>query len=468
MTLKMNVAREHLLVFARYPQPAATKTRLIPAMGPVRAAALAQWLTQRTLDLAHSFALQRGCQLTVYFTGGDAQAMRAEFGDDVHFVQQSGNDLGERLTQATRQCWSQAAERVVVIGSDCYQLSSAQLNQAFERLMDADVVLGPAVDGGYYLIGLNRSDRSQERDAAIDVDGCDVTSNCLPVFDRIDWGSPQVLTQTKRAIKLWGKTHCELLPLADIDFPEDTLELRRAFQTSEAHPPACGWYTSHPGRLSVIVAALNEAEHLPATLQSIGKPHEQLEVIVVDGGSSDETVAIADEFGAQVFVANRGRARQMNAGAAIATGQTLLFLHADTRLPTDYAKRIEDCLASAVAGAFRLHIAGAGAALRLVAWGSNLRSRLLQLPYGDQAIFMRASTFYQLSGYRPLPIMEDYELIQRLRRLGKVGLADSSVSTSARRWRKKGVWSTTLRNQQCLVAYKCGLSTERIARLYRS
>ena len=130
----MSVVREHLLVFARYPQAGATKTRLIPAMGPVRAAALAQWLTLRTLELARSFALRRGCQLSVYFTGGDAQAMQAEFGSDMPYVEQSGNDLGERLTQATRQSWSQGAQRVVIIGSDCCELSSAHLNQAFERL----------------------------------------------------------------------------------------------------------------------------------------------------------------------------------------------------------------------------------------------------------------------------------------------------------------------------------------------
>ncbi len=453
---------EHLLVFARYPQPGATKTRLMPAMGPGRAAALAQWLTQRTLDLARSFARQRGCRLTVYFSGGDARAMQAKFGSDVLYEEQIGHDLGERLTQATYQSWDNGAQRIVIIGSDCWELSDAHLHDAFDGLKTCDTVIGPAVDGGYYLIGLNRSEGLGTADLGHDF------GNCLPIFSGIDWGSSQVLAQTQRALKRWGKTVVELSPLADIDLPEDTLTLRHEFAVGAVEPPEGGWYTSQPGRLSVIVATVNEAQHLPATLRSIGQPHQHLEVIVVDGGSSDETVAIASEFGAQVLMAERGRARQMNAGAAIATGQSLLFLHADTRLPEGYTERVEDCLSGgAVAGAFRLHIDGAGVALRMVAIGANVRSRLWQLPYGDQAIFMRAATFYQLSGYRSLAIMEDYELIRRLRRIGKVRLANASVSTSARRWHRKGVWTTTLRNQQCLVAYHCGLSSERIARLYR-
>ncbi len=195
-----------------------------------------------------------------------------------------------------------------------------------------------------------------------------------------------------------------------------------------------------------------------------------LEVIVIDGESSDETVAIAQAQGATVHTLPPGRARQMNYGASLATGEILLFLHGDTLLPPDFAPTVRSLLATpgVVAGAFQLKIAGEGKALRWVEWWVKGRSQWLQLPYGDQALFLKKTTFEQLGGFPDLPIMEDFVFVRQLRGLGKVAIAPQAVTTSPRRWQRVGVFRTTVINQGMILGYYLGISPHRLAHWYRS
>ncbi len=190
------------------------------------------------------------------------------------------------------------------------------------------------------------------------------------------------------------------------------------------------------------------------------------EVIVVDGGSVDGTADAAARHGARVVETQPGRGRQMNAGAAVATGDVLLFLHADTTLPAAYAGHVARVLArpGVVAGAFELRIDAPHRALRLVEASVNRRSRWFGMPYGDQAIFLPAATFRQIGGYCEADAMEDFAMIRRLRRIGRVSIAPAHVTTSARRWLAGGVWRTTLLNQVCVAAWIAGVSGRRIAR----
>jgi rSAM/selenodomain-associated transferase 2 len=220
--------------------------------------------------------------------------------------------------------------------------------------------------------------------------------------------------------------------------------------------------------ISIVIPALNEARQLPVVLDTI-HADSSVEVIVVDGGSADGTAEVAEAKGARVVDATPGRSRQLNAGAAAATGEILLFLHADTRLPEGFDHSIRQTLTQqgVVAGAFRLAIDGPGRGLRWVEWGVNLRSRWLQMPYGDQAIFLSAEVFHDLGGFPDLPMMEDFELMRRLRKVGKVAIAPSAVVTSDRRWRTLGILRTTLANQAMIAGYLLGVDPHQLARWYR-
>ncbi len=219
--------------------------------------------------------------------------------------------------------------------------------------------------------------------------------------------------------------------------------------------------------ISIIIPALNEAPNLMATLVTT-RSASTSEVIVVDGGSDDDTVAIAESFGARVLTTQTGRACQMNAGATEASGEVLLFLHADTRLPKDFDAYIHDALAEpgAIAGAFGLGLDGTHRGLRFIEMTANWRSRKLHMPYGDQAIFMRSEVWRRFGGFPLMPLMEDFEMVRRLRKQGRVVIAPVPVISSARRWLKLGVFRTTLINQMIIAAHLAGVAPERIARWY--
>lgn len=218
-------------------------------------------------------------------------------------------------------------------------------------------------------------------------------------------------------------------------------------------------------RISIIVPTLNEAG---AIVQTLATAHasSDVEIIVVDGGSQDGTVELVASLGVKVIrfsetpyaIASASRAHQMNAGAAFATGDILLFLHADTHLPADFDQSVRQTLAQpkTIAGAFELRIDAPLIGLRVIEKMVNWRSRYLQMPYGDQAIFLKADIFHRIGRFPEMPIMEDFELIRRLRQWGRISIVPASVLTSGRRWQALGVWRTTLINQITIVAYYLG------------
>jgi rSAM/selenodomain-associated transferase 2 len=222
--------------------------------------------------------------------------------------------------------------------------------------------------------------------------------------------------------------------------------------------------------LSVIIPTLNEAANIRETIASIC-PHDRIEIIIVDGGSTDETIAIANELGINKIFVAKGRANQMNIGAKSARGEILLFLHADTKLPPAFDRSIVEVMSGKysipIAGAFNLQIDSPKLSLRVVEWLVKWRSRLFQMPYGDQAIFMTAQTWRSIGGFPELPIMEDFELMRRLKRQGSIVTIGPPVLTSARRWLHRGVIQTTIVNQIIIVGYLLGVSPTKLATWYR-
>ena len=219
--------------------------------------------------------------------------------------------------------------------------------------------------------------------------------------------------------------------------------------------------------VSVIVPVLNEEQSIRATLQSLIclTPHE---IIVVDGGSRDRTVEICKEFAVDVMHAERGRARQMNVGARHASGEVLLFLHADTRLPKSALNDIAAALSDSryLGGRFDVELEGTHWMLKIIAALINYRSRATRIATGDQALFVRRDIFEHVGGFPEIDLMEDIALCRTLKRSGWLACLRSRVVTSARRWERDGVWRTILRMWTLKLCYLAGISPVRLKQYY--
>ena len=220
-------------------------------------------------------------------------------------------------------------------------------------------------------------------------------------------------------------------------------------------------------RISVIIPVLNEEKSIAATLRGLERLKLD-ELIVVDGGSSDGTQEVCQRFGVELYATPGGRARQMNFGAQRATGDVLLFLHADTRLPptafADIRSALED--RRVVGGRFDLQLDAARPMLQLIGFMISLRSRISKVATGDQAIFVRREIFAELGGYPDIPLMEDVAFSRSLKRRGVVACLRSRVVTSARRWEKEGLWGTILKMWLLKSLYLAGMSPARLKRYY--
>jgi rSAM/selenodomain-associated transferase 2 len=222
-------------------------------------------------------------------------------------------------------------------------------------------------------------------------------------------------------------------------------------------------------KLSVIVPALDEGERIAATLDALASLRALgVEVIVVDGGSRDATVQRARLRADRVIPAARGRASQMNAGAEKATGDVLLFLHADTRLPSDADHVVLNALerSGRAWGRFDVKIEGRHPLLVLVGALMNLRSRLTGIATGDQAIFVKRDTFQAVGGFPPIELMEDIALCKRLKRVGRPHCLRQRVVTSGRRWEESGVIRTMVLMWRLRLAYFFGADPAELARQY--
>jgi rSAM/selenodomain-associated transferase 2 len=221
-------------------------------------------------------------------------------------------------------------------------------------------------------------------------------------------------------------------------------------------------------KLSVIIPTLNEESCLESTLKLLSVA-EVCEIIVVDGGSTDHTLTIAQRGASRVLSAWRGRANQMNVGARVAQGDVLLFLHADTLLPPAFVQEIQQALSNpqVIGGRFDVRFDSPEWLLGLTAFLMNLRSRLTKIATGDQAIFIGKDSFFRLGEYPLLPLFEDIALSKKMKRAGQIVCLRSQVTTSARRWRQKGILRTILLMWLLRFLYFLGVSPLLLWKMYR-
>jgi rSAM/selenodomain-associated transferase 2 len=221
--------------------------------------------------------------------------------------------------------------------------------------------------------------------------------------------------------------------------------------------------------ISIIIPSLNEEEPLRSCLEAFKQNNDIREIIIADGGSSDRTIEIAEGFqDVKVVRAGKGRGLQMNAGAFSAKGDILLFLHADTLLQEGWSQAIEGALkdSAVVGGAFTFAINNPGKKYRMIEEWVKLRCLLFRLPYGDQGIFVKRDIFKEIGGYKNIPLMEDVDLIERMKARGRIAILGTRVLTSERRWLKKGLLYTAAVNQLIMLLYRIGVSPHKLAKIY--
>ncbi|WP_411825665.1 TIGR04283 family arsenosugar biosynthesis glycosyltransferase [Luteolibacter sp. AS25] len=418
----------------RLPRVGKNKTRLIPALGPEGAMRFHDRLARHSIGRASAFCLsEKERHLTIAIEGGTPIEAKEWLGDDqLDCQEQAPGDLGTKMQTAAENAFLQGASKVLIIGTDCPSIDEFTLLEA-ERLLDNNtLVYGPALDGGYYLLGMRK---------------------IIPVvFQKISWGEGEVLNQSLAAARKVGVEPALLSPLSDVDHPEDL--------------PMADEALSEGSSLSVIIPALNEAQNIERLLKLLksGSPHE---IIVSVGDSNDATAEIAIRNGAKVVTSPAGRGIQMNAGAKAATGDLLLFLHADTFPPAEFPSIIARELQrpNTSAGAFRFQLKNDFGPAPLIEALVSIRCRYLNRPYGDQGIFIRHCLFEKIGGFPETPIMEDSVFIRKLAKIGSIRITQEAAITSSRRWERGGIVRTFLRHQAIILASSLRLPPPLVARL---
>lgn len=444
-------AKGHICVFAKPPVAGAVKTRLIPAVGTEGTARLARaflqdtWSFLRNIPWAHPVIATTVAPEEILALAPDAEVWL-----------QGGGDLGRRIERILRRALRQGPF-AIAIGADTPGIPPRLLDQARRALTTADAAIGPSEDGGFYLLGLKRCP--------------------IGLFKKLPWSEKDTFARTLARLKERRLKVTVLDQWFDVDRPEDLHRLRELIRNGNVIAQETSRVLTKtdnsrpdPVGISVIIPTLNEELRIPDRLKELAEIRGFHEVIVVDGGSRDRTVSIARLFpGVRVLEAPRGRASQMNAGARSSSGDILLFLHADTSLPSDAARWIKSALSEAgvVAGAFRTWtVCDNGRAwLAPLLHLADLRSRYSGLPYGDQAVFVRADAFWGVGGFPDIPLMEDLELSRRLRCKGAIRTVPATVRVSGRRFLARPVYYTVLVNIFPLL-YRLGVPPRVLAGVY--
>jgi rSAM/selenodomain-associated transferase 2/rSAM/selenodomain-associated transferase 1 len=442
-----------VVLFAKYPEKGAVKSRLSRYYGEDFVVDLSRNFITDTLD-----TLSNGhysCRVACY-PGERKAEMIDEFGSKHLYMSQTGSDLGERMKNAMADLFSEGFQSILVIGSDIPDLPNHILESAFRALESHDAVIGPSVDGGYYLIGMQEP-------------------KFLPdVFAGLMWGTNTVFKDTTKIFREKGYSLYVLPTWRDVDRPVDLNDfMKRNEKTEFAHSNTMTFLrTAMSFQFSIIIPVLNESGIINETIahvRSIPGSHHG-EIIIVDGNSRGNTIGAIKSNTVVKLISKQGRGNQMNAGADVARGTILIFLHADTRLPRDAFDHILSVMNddAYIGGAFGLGIDSNRFIFRLIEQAASLRSRITRMPYGDQVIFLRKDYFKDLGGYESIPIMEDVDLMKRVKkRNGRICIVSDRVLTSSRRWEEEGVIFGTLRNWSLITLYSFGVPPARLVKFYQ-
>lgn len=464
--------KKAVILLTRVPFPGQTKTRMMP------------WLSGKECAVLHCCFLQdimaeirkTGADLFVCYKEPDIeeekrnaalQHLQKIAGSKAQCWPQQGQDLGERMYLALAEVLGKGYDACLLVGADIPELTARQLTDAFRLLEKEDVVLGPTTDGGYYLIGMKKPQWG--------------------LFEGQTYSHPMVLSNALEAARKSDLRAGLVGTLSDVDVPEDLKQLRRRVKMlrkgtwTETDAGQQTWkladlkqkktvrFLEQHETISVIIPIYNEEKTITALQKQLKPWQEQCEILLVDGGSTDQTLKLIDPS-FQVIRSPKGRACQMNRGAAESQGDILLFLHCDSNLPPDFITEIRRVMCRHRAGCFGIRFSTEDILMRVCGMMSNYRAKVGGIPFGDQGIFLERELFFEMGGFPEIPIMEDYQFSMTMKKQGiRFGMTAKRIVTSDRRF-PKGVfpklclmWKMNRLRKQ----YRDGVSIDKIAAEYK-
>lgn len=450
-----------VILFTKVPQPGRVKTRMMPYLSGEECAEL---MTCFLKDIRNRLALIRADIIVCYDAGGGSRTqgergqagcagpgpLRSIFGKKASYIPQRGEDLGRRMAYAFRDAFDLGYTSCILMGSDIPEVRTADIQDAFGKLEQRDVVVGPSADGGYWLIGMHK------------------LHYCL--FEDREYSHGSVFDELVSTADREGLTYDLTVMRQDIDTPEDIRNYISCMREEFVLRTSCtGRYLAGRMSISLIMPVYNEITTIDSMIRQLDRLRDKMEIIIVDGGSTDGTCErIPDRF--TLLHSGKGRARQMNAGAAASHGDILFFLHCDSELPDDPAGEIRRVMARCEAGCFGIGFHSRHFFMMTNRVISNLRAGIHHVMFGDQGIFMTRELFEQTGGFPEIPVMEDYQMSLTLRDMDiRTGLARHRIYTSDRRYPKKTGPMLELMAKMYMLRrdYKAGRPPEEIAEEYK-
>ena len=436
-----------VIIFTRVPVPGQTKTRMMPYFSPAECARLHENFLK---DIAQECEKVNADIFVCYTPQKGKSYLKSIFKSAVKFIPQTGEGLGARMYQAIEYVLQKGYDSCVLTGTDIPELKADDLEYALRLLDVNDVVFGPTIDEGYYLVGMKRPIRE--------------------VFEKKTYGTGKVLEQTVEPMKEMGLTVGYVRKLQDMDDREDITAYRSRMRSQKSlRKTYTGRYLMKKQKLSIIVPLYNEATTVEKLQEQLLPLREKGEIIFVDGGSTDATLSlIRPEF--RVLHSEKGRANQMNLGALESKGDILFFLHSDSELPMRPLEEIKAVIKDHEAGCFGIAFHSRQFFMWTCRVISNHRIKDRKVMFGDQGIFITRELFFEAGMFPNLPIMEDYQFSLTLKEMGvKLGITRHRIYTSDRRFPKKAIPQLKVmwKMNRLRKMYRDGVPIETISRMYR-